>query len=71
MDFNSQNKQKKPKNYRPFSVLPPDSILIEEILQKQIISHIEKYLLPSICGYKKRNYSQQALLSMIEEWKNI
>ena len=51
------------------SVLPPVSKLFEKILQKQIISHIEKYLSPSLCGYRKAYSTQQALLSMIEKWK--
>ena len=59
----------KTKNYRPVSVLPPVSKLFEKILQKQIISHIEKYLSPSLCGYRKAYSTQQALLSMIEKWK--
>ena len=51
------------------SVLPPVSKLFEKLLQKQIISHIEKYLSPSLCGYRKAYSTQQALLSMIEKWK--
>ena len=51
------------------SVLPPVSKLFENMLQKQIISHIEKYLSPSLCGYRKAYSTQQALLSMIEKWK--
>ena len=43
----------KTKNYHHVSVLPPVSKLFEKILQKQIISHIEKYLSPSLCGYRK------------------
>ena len=34
----------KTKNYRPVSVLPPVYKLFLKILQKQIISDIEKYL---------------------------
>ena len=59
----------KTKNYRPVSVLLPVSKLFEKILQKQLISHIEKYLSPSLCGYRKAYSTQQALLSMIEKWK--
>ena len=61
----------KTKNYRPVSVLPPVSKLFEKILQKQIISHIEKYLSPSLYGYRKAYSTQQALLSMIENGKYI
>jgi len=53
------------KNYRPVSIL----YIYEKLLQKQISTHMEKYLSPFLCGYRKENSTQQALLSMIENWK--
>ena len=33
--------------------------------------HVEEYLLPYLCGYRKGFSTQQALLSLLERWKNI
>ena len=38
-------------------------------MQAQMIGHIEKFLSPYLCGYRKRFNSQYALLAMIEKWK--
>ena len=57
------------KNYRPVSVLPTISKVIERLMQNQIISHIDQYLSPYICGYRKGHSAQHALISLIEKWK--
>ena len=57
------------KNYRPISVLPTVSKLLERIMQNQIISHIENYLSPNLCGYRKGYSTQHALVSLIEKWR--
>ena len=57
------------KNYRPVSVLPPISKVFENFLQKQIYSHVQNYLSPFLCGYRKGYSTQHALLSLIENWK--
>ena len=41
------------ENYRPVSLLPVVSKLFEHLMQKQMISHIEKFLSPYLCGYRK------------------
>jgi hypothetical protein len=56
------------ENYRPVSVLPVVSKLFEKIMQKQIISHIENYLSPFLCGFRKGYSPQNTLLSLIEKW---
>ena len=38
-------------------------------MQKQIISHIEEHLSPSLCGYRKGFNTQHALIALIEKWK--
>ena len=58
------------KNYRPVSVLPVTSKIFERILQKQLTVHVENFLSPFLCGYRKGFSTQQALLSLIEKWKN-
>ena len=59
------------KNYRPISVLPCLSKLFERILQTQLLKHIEKYLSPFMCGYRKGFSAQFALISLIEHCKKI
>ena len=57
------------ENYRPVSLLPVVSKLFERLMQKQMISYIEKFLSPYLCGYRKGFNTQYALLAMIEKWK--
>ena len=57
------------KNYRPVSILPVVSKIFERIIQKQIISYIDKFISPSMCGFRKDYSTQTALLSLIEKWK--
>ena len=60
-----------PKNYRPVSVLPSVSKIYERLIQNQLIEHIEKYLSPFLCGYRKGYSTQHALTSLIEKWRGI
>ena len=41
------------------------------LLHKPVSLHIEEYLSPYLCGYRKRFTTQQALLSLLERWKNV
>ena len=59
------------KNYRPISVLPVVSKLIERIMQKQFFPYLEEYLSPFLCGYRKGYSTQYALLGFIEKWKQM
>ena len=38
-------------------------------MEQQIISYIDKYLSPYLCGYRKGFSTEQALLSLTENWK--
>ena len=58
-----------PKNYRPVSVLPVTSKIFERILHKQLSLYVDQFLSPYLCGYRKGFITQQALLSLIENWK--
>ena len=58
-----------PENYRPVSILPVVSKIFERLMQKQMKNHIEKYLSPFLCGYRKGFNAQYALVAMIEKWK--
>ena len=58
-------------NYRPVSVLPPVSKILERLLQKRLSEHIKNKLFLYLCGYRKGFSTQYALLSLIERWKKI
>ena len=57
------------KNYRPICVLPTLSKVFENIMQKQVINHVNTFLSPYLCGYRKGFSTQYALLSLLEKWK--
>ena len=57
------------KNYRPVSVLPTVSKIYERLIHKQVTQHMDRYLSPYLCGYRKGFNTQYALLSLIEKWK--
>ena len=57
------------KNYRPISVLPSVSKVFERLMQKQILTYIEQYLSPFLCGYRKGYSTQTALIALLEKWK--
>ena len=57
------------ENYRPVSVLPAVSKIFERIMQKQVIVHIDKYLSPFMCGYRKGFSTQHALVALLEKWR--
>ena len=58
-------------NYRPVSVLPSVSKILERIMKKQLLSYINQFLSRLLCGYRKGYNTQTALLSLIEKWKSI
>ena len=62
---------KKSKNYRPASVLPVVSKVFERLLHKQMSLHVEKHLSLYLCGYRKGFSTKEALLSLLEKWKNV
>ena len=56
------------ENYRPISILPVSNIF-ERIMQRQMKIHIDKYLSPFLCGFRKGCNTQYVLIVMIEKWK--
>ena len=45
--------------------------ILEKILHKQMTFHVDSFLSPSLCGYRKGFSAQQALLYLIEKWENV
>ena len=60
----------KMKNYRPVSVLPVVPKIFERILHKQMSLHVDRFLLPYLCGYSKGFSTQQTPMSLIREMEN-
>ena len=67
--FKKKGEKTSVKNYRPISVLPTVSKIFERFMQEQMVNHIDKYLSPYLCGYRKGFSAQSALLSLVERWK--
>ena len=59
------------KNYRPISVFPVVSKLFERVIQKQLGSHINNFLSPYLCGYRKGFNAQHVLLALLDKWITI
>ena len=59
------------KSYRLVSVLPMISKIYEKLMQRRINNHITSDLSPYLCRYRKVYNTQQALVSLIEEWNKV
>ena len=59
-----KKKPLKKEKYRPVSVQTDISKIYEKLIQK--VGYIESFLSPYLCGYRKNNNIQQALLALIE-----
>ena len=44
-------------------------MVYEILMQKQLISCIDQYLSPYLCGYRKGYNAQHALVLLLEKWK--
>ena len=57
------------KNYRPITVLPSVSKIFERLLAKQMLSFVNKFLSPKICGYRQGYDTQHAFVKLVETCK--
>ena len=57
------------ESYRPFIVLPTISKVFEKLMQNQIYLHINSFLWPYLCHYRKGFNKQHALISLMERWR--
>ena len=55
-------------NYRPISILPVVSKILEEILFNQLQRFSNKFLLPLFPGFRKRCSTQYALMNL-QKWQ--
>ena len=51
------------------SVLPTVTKIFQRLMQSQLSEHIDQFLSPFLCGYRRGFSTQTALLSLIEKWK--
>ena len=56
---------------RHVSVLPAVSKIFERLLHKQMSLHVDRFLSPYLCGYRKGFNTQQALISNLEKWRIV
>ena len=57
------------ENYRPISLLPHVSKVLEKIVNKQITNYMTDKLAHSITGFRKSHGTQNSLVVMLEKWK--
>ena len=58
------------ENYRPVSVLPHVSKIIERVMYTQIENFMEDKLSKLLTGFRKNHSTQHCLVNMLEKWKN-
>ena len=54
--------------YRAINVLPSASKTFESNMYDQIYTHMDKYLSPYLCGFRKGYSAQYCLMIMLERW---
>ena len=64
-----QKGQPKSKRYRPISILPTVSKILEKLICRQLSNHFENIFSKFQCGFRKGFSAQHCLLLMIEKWK--
>ena len=59
------------ENYRPLSMLSTFSKVFQKLLFEPINDHMKSKFSKHLTGFHKNHSTQNALLVMIEKWKNI
>ena len=58
-------------NYRPVSILNAFSKIYEKVIKSQLVSYFDKYFCLFISKSRKSYSTQQVLICLLEEWRNI
>ena len=56
-------------NYRSVTILPSVSKIFERDMEEQILSYMEKFLSPFLCGFRKGFSTQHCIMVMFELFK--
>ena len=56
-------------NYRPISILPVFSKILERLFSRQLLEFFDNILYKFQCGFRKGYETQHCLLLMLEIWK--
>ena len=56
-------------NYRPVSVLPLLSKVLEKIIYDQLYEYLENFLSELLCGFRKAHCMQHAPFRQIQKWE--
>ena len=56
-------------NFRPVSILNTSSKIYEKVIKDQLVSGLDKYLLPFISPYRNGYSTQHVLTHLVEEWR--
>ena len=56
------------ENYRPISLLPVLSKVIEKVLAFHMSEFMDKRLSPLLCGFRSKHSTQHALFRLIQSW---
>ena len=69
----SQSTKKQDENdkadYRPISLLPIISKILEKALYSQLETVANKTFSPKLCGFRKGHFLQNALLNLLQNWQ--
>ena len=57
------------ENYRPLSLLPQVSKVLERIIYQQINTYTEDKISNYVAGFRKSHGTQHSLVIMLERWK--
>ena len=61
----------KKDNYRPVSILPSVSKILEKNMYEDINKFMNDKLSPYLCGFRKGYNTQYCLMIMLEKWKRV
>ena len=63
------NEKTNKKNYRPISLLPAVSKIVERIMETQLGSYVNEKLFKYMSGYRKGYNTQYLFMVLLEKWK--
>ena len=67
--LHKKDDRKKKDNYRPVSILPSVSKILEKNMYGNIIKFMSDKLSPYLRGFRKGYNTQYCLMVMLEKWK--